>query len=302
VLVTVIDKCVYFDLLLAMKRRKPTKSAKARLVQETIDKAQPGNNNELRQNDTTSKLPSADRKRELFDQLRDLLSLVDKAFTDPDRPYFPDEVFDKLLITIGELQLYIGKKSDYRAPFWKCVKAVNHAQPRLRLIWRLDRLVARACRLPPSPLEKLEELQQQKQLKAHESGFIDEIKKAIGTYSDDPVPADVVRWAPVLKRVNSHQHETKVKALGPNTSHIMGYPEVRDFVAFTSWLDFAYQSMKWRERVWPALKSFLPVVVQLENEDYFRQVFSGPVPNAQSMKKEMARGKALWRQRERRLR
>ena len=225
------------------------------------------------------------------------------------------------MITIGELQLYIGKKSDYRAPFWNCVKAVNHARPRLRLIWRLDRLVARACRLPPSPLEKLEEIEQQKQLKAHESGFVDEIKKAIGTYSDDPVPADmvrrapilkpysddpapadVVRWAPVLKRVNSHQHETKVKALGQNTSFIMGYPEVKDFVAFASWLDFAYQFMKWRERVWPALSSFLAVVVQLENEDYFMQVFSGPVPNAQSMKKEMARGRALWRQRKRRLR
>ena len=95
-----------------MKRRKRTKSAKARLVQETIDKAQPGNNNELTQQDTTSKppvgtvpnLPSAStntwwtvpmspsRKRELFDQLLDLLSLVDEAFTDPDRPYFPNEV------------------------------------------------------------------------------------------------------------------------------------------------------------------------------------------------------------------
>src|SRR5947208_10169133 len=101
-----------------MKHRKPTKSAKARLVQETIDNAQPGNNKELGQNDTTSRLPSPDRKRELFDELRHLLKLVDKAFTDPNRPQFPNEVNEKLLITIGELQLHIDRKSDYRAPSW----------------------------------------------------------------------------------------------------------------------------------------------------------------------------------------
>jgi len=131
--------------------KKPIKSAKTMLVQKTIDNVQPGNDDTLRRQNTTSELSIPDRKQELFDQLRDLLDLVDKAFIDPDRPQFPNELCDKLLITIEELQPYIGKENSYRAPFWNCVKAVNHARPSLRLISRLDRLVARACRRPPSP-------------------------------------------------------------------------------------------------------------------------------------------------------
>jgi hypothetical protein len=281
--------------------KKLIKSAKTMLVQKTIDKVQPGNDDTLRRQNTTSELSIPDRKQELFDQLRDLLDLVDKAFIDPDRPQFPNELCDKLLITIEKLQPYIGKENSYRAPFWNCVKAVNHARPSLRLISRLDRLVARACRRPPSPSEKLGVLQQQKQLSADECGFVDEIKKAISLYADEPAPSDVLKWAPVLRHVSSCQYETKVKALGANTSYITGYPEVRNFVAFAGWLDFAYQEMKWTQRIWPALSLFEIVVLQLENETYFRRVFSGPVPTAKSMKEEMARWKTVHRQRRRRL-
>jgi hypothetical protein len=288
-------------------------------MRETIDKVRPGDNNELKKQDTISELPAPDRKRELFDQLRDLLNLVDKAFIDPDHPQFPNELCDKLLITIEALQPYLGKVNSYRAPFWKCVKAVNNERPSLRLISRLDKLVARASGLPLSPLEKLEILQEENQLNLQEAGFVEEIKKAINTYSnepvlpdpmrwapflkpysEDPVPSDVVRWASVLKRVNSRQYETQVKTLGQNAPHIMRYSEVTDFVAFARWLDFTYQYLKWRERIWPALSSFLTVLVQLENEIYFRQVFSGPVPKAVSMKSEMARFRSRLRQRKHR--
>jgi hypothetical protein len=300
VLVTLIDKCLYFDLLLAVKRRKPTKSAKARLVQKTIHKAQPRNNNELRKNGTTSLLPSHHRKRELFDQLRDLLSLVDKAFIDPDRPYFPYEVEENLLITLEDLQPYIGKKRSYRTPFWKCVCAVNHARPGMHLIQRLNRLVERARRLPSSPLEKLRVLRQQGRLIAHESGLVGQIEKTIGIHSNNPAPANVVGWAPVLKRVTSPECEIQVEALRKDASHIMSYPEVTNFIAFTRWLDFACQFSKWQERYSQALSSFWIVLVQLENENYNKQVFSDPVPDAESMKEDMAKSRAVHRQRRRR--
>ena len=284
-----------------MKARKPMQSRQAGV--NRIEPKCHNKNGRVTQKDAAGAAStSSDRNRELFERLEALLRIADTAFNDLIHPQFPRELKD-LCEIVAELQQAIGKKRAYRAPFWNCVIALDRARPKLKLIWTLNKLVERACRLPPYPPTKLRALQ--KHLNLQERPLVDEIVKAIESPSDPPASNVMAKWAPVLERVNSPQCKAKVEALRRNAPHIMQYQEVKDFIAFTRWLDFAWETAKWSQRYRCADALSIILLSPLQNPRYEKQwnkVVLWPPRDIAQIKRNVAKDRAAERQRSLRLR
>ena len=169
------------SLLLFMKSRKLMQSRQTGV--KTIKRRRQEKNAEIKQNDAARGMasPSPDSDQEGFQQLELLLRSADIAFTDPDHPRWPEQLRVDLFESVVALQYAIGRTNVCRTPFWKCVRALDHARPKLRLQLRLAHLVKRACKTPPSPLATLRTSQQ---LNAHELALVDDIAKAFFDYAD----------------------------------------------------------------------------------------------------------------------
>jgi hypothetical protein len=160
-----------------------------------------------------AKLFDAPWARERFERLREVLKRAATAFKDPNHPHCPEELLE-IFGLVGELQPAIGKRKKYRVPFWKCVVALDHARPGLALIRTLDRLVTRACNLPPSPLTRLRNLLQDGQLNAHQSGLVHEIAKA---FPPKPTPS-LISLSRGSLRNRSHYLQGTAKTAAPAES------------------------------------------------------------------------------------
>jgi hypothetical protein len=243
-------------------------------------------------------LTAAQMRKRSF-HLRELLKIADTAFTNASEPKFPSELLE-IPKLVAELQRAIGKTSAYRAPFWKCVVALDHAQPGLALIATLDGLVKRACSLPPGPLVQLRTLQQQGVLRSSDSTLVDELASMSDKQLDEPPPA-AAKWTSILERVASQQYRKKANSFRINAAHLMHDHKVKDFMAFCLYRDFAYEHRKWLDRYLPSLEPFALFLAELENEAYDQQrncILFGYVRDNKTLKRAHAKAMSAARQRE----
>lgn len=234
----------------------------------------------------------------LLSRLRQLLQLADAVFKGGRYPSFPESLLE-IPKLIEDLQPFLKRKHSNRAPFWKCVAAVDHNWPGLALIPTLDALVDRATSIEPGPLVRLLNLADEGKLSSEEDRVVREIQKQTDAQLEQ-TPDDLRRWAPIVEKVASSDYARRAKALRRVVPPTLRPKEIDEFLFYTAYLDFAREHELWLARNLPALEPLILLLDQLENENYDKlrnRILRGDVANAKLIREGHAARQAAKRQR-----
>ena len=97
-------------------------------------------------------------------------------------------------------------------PFWNCVKALDERRAKLVLIPTLEEMVNHATSMPPSPMVRLLQAEEQGKLRAQEQSALATLDAHLQSGSDDP-PVNLKECRSLFAHVPSPAYEKLLKGL-----------------------------------------------------------------------------------------